>query len=38
MTMVELVARQKGSGLKYLIRLIIIGIKNRKVTSDYLDI
>ena len=33
-----LVARPKGIGLKYLIRLIFIGIKNRKVTSDYLDI
>ena len=33
-----LVARQKDIGLKYLMRLIIIGIKIRKVTSDYLDI
>ena len=33
-----LVARRKDIGLKYLMRLIIIGIKIRKVTSDHLDI
>ena len=33
-----LVARPKGIGLKYLIRLIVIGIKNVKllqITTDY---